>query len=46
MTVSHLFFNRKQVDAETNLQAHERNQAKPQPDDKISIGYNPKDVGF
>jgi hypothetical protein len=46
MTVSHMFVNRKQIDAGTNLQLHERNQAKPQPDDKITIGYNPKDAGF
>ena len=46
MTVSHLFYNRKQIDGGTNLQTHERNQAKAQPDDKISIEYNPKDPGF
>lgn len=46
MTVSHMFVNRKQIDAGTNLQLHERNQAKSQPDDKITLGYNPKDAGF
>ena len=46
MTVSHILIDRKQIDARTNLQVHERNQAKPQPDDKINIGYNPKDAGF
>lgn len=46
MTVSHMFFNRGTVDASTNLQAHQKNQAKEKPDDKIAIGYNPEDPGF
>ena len=46
MTISHLFFNRGTVDASTNLQAHERNQQKEKPDDKIMIGYNPQDPAF
>ena len=46
MTISHLFFNRGTVDASTNLQAHERNQAKEKPDEKIMIGYNPQDAAF
>jgi P-type E1-E2 ATPase len=29
MTVSHMFFNRQTVDADINLQVHQRNQAKP-----------------
>merc|ERR1711998_604834 len=46
MTVSHLFFNKKTLDASVNLQAHERNQALPKPDEKIYIEYDPKDPGF
>jgi hypothetical protein len=41
-----MFIDRKQIDARTNLQLHDRNQAKLQQDDKINIGYNPKDSGF
>ena len=46
MTVSHMFVNRKQIDAGPTLQLHARTQANPQPDDKITLGYNPKDAGF
>ena len=46
MTISHLFFNRGTVDASTNLQAHERNQKKDKPDDKIMIGYDPTNAAF
>jgi len=46
MTVSHMFFNRGVVDASTNLQAHERNQEKEKPDEKITIGYDPNDAAF
>lgn len=46
MTVSHIFVNRHQFDAGTNLQAHERNQQKPIPDEKIALGYNPTDPSF
>jgi len=46
MTVSHVFFNRSICDASLNLQMHERNIAKEKPDDKLALGYNPKDAGF
>lgn len=46
MTVSHLFVNRQVLDASTNLQAYQRNLARDKPDDKIKIGYDPKDPGF
>jgi len=46
MTVSHMFVNRQQLDCSVNLQQHERNQALEKPDDKIQLGYDPKDVGF
>lgn len=46
MTISHLFYNRGTVDASTNLQAHEKNQKKETPDDKIQIGYKPEDPAF
>ncbi len=46
MTVSHLFFNRHQVDASLNYQAHERNWAKEKPNEKIKAEYNVNDLGF
>ena len=46
MTVSHMFVNRQQLDCSVNLQQHERNQALEKPDDKIQLGYDPKDPGF
>jgi len=46
MTVSHMFYNRKTVDCSVNYQVHQRNQAKPKPDDKINIEYDPKDPAF
>ena len=33
MTVSHIFYNRKAVEAGVNVQQHERNQAKEKPDE-------------
>lgn len=41
MTVSHLYFNRKTLDASINLQQHERNQLLEKPDEKINIEYDP-----
>ena len=46
MTVSHMYFNRCTVDASVNLQAHQRNQLKEKPDEKITVEYNPEDPGF
>jgi magnesium-transporting ATPase (P-type) len=46
MTVSHIFYNRKTVDAGVNVQQHERNIAKDKPDEKIIIGYDHKDPAF
>jgi sodium/potassium-transporting ATPase subunit alpha len=46
MTVSHIFYNRKTVDAGINVQQHERNLAKEKPDDKIMIGYDYKEEAF
>jgi len=46
MTVSHMFINREQLDCAVNFQAHERNQALEKPDEKIILGYNPKDPNF
>jgi len=46
MTVSHMYFNRKTIDASVNYQQHERNQALPKPDDNIKIEYDPKDSAF
>jgi len=48
MTVSHMFYNRQVIDAQTNYQVFERNAAKPKDDqdDKIEIGYDVKDQAF
>lgn len=46
MTVSHLFVSRQVLDASTNLQAYQRNLARDKPDEKIKIGYDPRDPGF
>ena len=46
MTVSHMFFDRKVVDCQVNLQVHQRNQALPKPDEKIIIDYDLEDPGF
>lgn len=46
MTVSHLWYNRGQVDASINLQMHEKNQAKDKPDEKIAIAYKADDPAF
>ena len=43
MTVSHVFYNRMQVDASINYQAHERNALKAKPDDKFVAEYDVKD---
>jgi sodium/potassium-transporting ATPase subunit alpha len=48
MTVSHMFYNRCTIDAQTNYQIHQRNMAKPKDerDDKIEIGYDVEDPAF
>jgi len=46
MTVSHVFYNRKQVDTSLNYQVHQRNQEKAQPDDKIKAEYDVTDPSF
>ena len=46
MTVSHIFYNRKTVDAGVNVQQHQRNQEKEKPDDKIIIGYDHTEEAF
>lgn len=46
MTVSHLFFNRKTVDASVNYQQHERNSLKEKPDEKYIAQYDPKEPAF
>jgi sodium/potassium-transporting ATPase subunit alpha len=43
MTVSHMYVNRRVLDASTNLQAFQRSGGK---DDKIKLGYDPKDPAF
>lgn len=46
MTVSHMYFNRKTVDASVNFQQHLRNAAKEIPEDKYIAQYDPKDPSF
>jgi sodium/potassium-transporting ATPase subunit alpha len=48
MTVSHMFYNRAVIDAQTNYQIHQRNMEKPKDerDDKIEIGYDVQDPAF
>jgi len=46
MTVSHMYFNRKTIDASINYQQHERNQALPKPDENIVIEYTKEDPAF
>jgi len=46
MTVSHIFYNRKIEDAALNYELHERNMKKDKPDDKLILGYDPKDPTF
>jgi sodium/potassium-transporting ATPase subunit alpha len=46
MTVSHMYFNRKTLDASVNYQQHKRNAAKERPDEKYIAQYDPKDPGF
>lgn len=46
MTVSHMFFNRRQIDASLNWQAHLKNQAQAKPDDKLIPGYDIEDPAF
>jgi len=41
-----MFINGQVLDCSTNFQLHERNQKKERPDEKISIGYDPKDPAF
>lgn len=43
MTVSHMYFNNSIYNCQLNLQQHERNQAKERPDEKLILGYDPKD---
>jgi sodium/potassium-transporting ATPase subunit alpha len=46
MTVSHVFYNRMTVDCSVNYQAHERNQLKEKPEDKLIAEYDVNDKGF
>ena len=46
MTVSHLYFDRKTIDASVNYQVHQRNQQKEKPEDKYIAQYDPKDPSF
>lgn len=46
MTVSHVFYNRIQVDASVNYQQHERNLEKAKPEDKFRAEYDVNDAGF
>ena len=46
MTVSHIFYDGKTVDADLNLQTHQRNMAKDKPDDKLVLGYDPEDANL
>jgi sodium/potassium-transporting ATPase subunit alpha len=46
MTVSHIFVDRRPIDAEVNWQIHERNQQKDKPDDHIVPGYDLNDNAF
>ena len=46
MTVSHMFYNRNQVDCSTNYQIFERNMKKAKPDEKIVVDYDIKDKNF
>jgi len=46
MTVSHIFYDGKTVNADLNLQTHQRNMAKEKPDEKLVLGYDPEDVNL
>jgi len=46
MTVSHMFYNRNQVDCSTNYQIFERNLKKAKPDEKVVVDYDIKDKNF
>jgi sodium/potassium-transporting ATPase subunit alpha len=46
MTVSHLFVDRRTIDADVNWQVHERNQQKEHPDEHIVPGYELSDNAF
>jgi hypothetical protein len=46
MTVSHIFVDRRTIDADVNWQTHERNQQKEKPDEHIIPGYEMKDNEF
>jgi len=46
MTVSHMFTNRRQIDASLNWQSHLKNQELAKPDDKLVPGYDIKDAAF
>lgn len=46
MTVSHMFYNRKMVDASINWQAYEEEQRKEKPDENFKPGYDINDSAF
>jgi sodium/potassium-transporting ATPase subunit alpha len=46
MTVSHMYVDRRSIDADVNWQIHERNQKKEKPDDHIIPGYELTDKSF
>jgi sodium/potassium-transporting ATPase subunit alpha len=46
MTVSHVYFNRKSVDASINYQAHQRNAVLAKPDEKMVADYDVSEEGF
>ena len=48
MTVSHMFYNRQVIDAQTNYQVFQRNEqkSKEERDDKVEIGYDVNDPAF
>jgi sodium/potassium-transporting ATPase subunit alpha len=46
MTVSHLYFDRRTIDASVNYQVHQRNAQKEKPEDKYVAQYDPKDQSF
>jgi len=41
-----MYVNGQVLDCSVNLQLHQRNQQKERPDEKIAIGYDPKDAAF
>jgi len=46
MTASHMFVNRQTLDVGLNWQAHEKNQARPKPDENLVPGYDKEDPAF